>query len=139
MCHQQEPSAGRYCVMSTRLLHTNLAVVHYSVFFQMCRAHGIGYDIKVSTSISVYCLLTLYIDTFKRFFLFRISFTFSWVVSRTLVCTHSYSDQSNYRSRKNTNVNVNYAFAFDCMMFFPCAVETHLIPVNANTFNSFSA
>ena len=33
--------------MSTKLLHTNLAVVHYSVFFQMCRAHGIGYDIKV--------------------------------------------------------------------------------------------
>ena len=53
--HQHEPSAGRYCVMSTRLLHTNLAVVHYSVFFQMCRAHGIGYDIKVSTSFSVCC------------------------------------------------------------------------------------
>nr|CAB3256677.1 IQ domain-containing protein H-like [Phallusia mammillata] len=37
---------NRYCVLSTNLLHSNMAVVHYSVFFQMCRAHGIGFDIK---------------------------------------------------------------------------------------------
>lgn len=38
--------------MSARLLHTNLAVVHYSVYFQMCRAHGIGFDIQVNLYIS---------------------------------------------------------------------------------------
>ncbi|XP_041366539.1 IQ domain-containing protein H-like isoform X2 [Gigantopelta aegis] len=52
---------SRFAVMSTRLLHTNLAVVHYSVFFQMCRAHGIGYDIKEKQG-SVFTLL----DSFNR-------------------------------------------------------------------------
>ncbi|EDO37640.1 predicted protein, partial [Nematostella vectensis] len=40
------PNPNRYAITSTRLLHSNLSVIHYSVFFQMCRAHGIGYDIK---------------------------------------------------------------------------------------------
>nr|XP_026689991.1 IQ domain-containing protein H-like isoform X2 [Ciona intestinalis] len=40
------PNLTRFSVMSTNLVHTNMAVVHYSVFFQMCRAHGIGFDIK---------------------------------------------------------------------------------------------
>ncbi|XP_067666806.1 IQ domain-containing protein H-like [Haliotis asinina] len=55
------PSSTRYAVMSTRLLHTNLAVVHYSVFFQMCRAHGIGYDIKEKQG-TVFTL----VDSFNR-------------------------------------------------------------------------
>ncbi|XP_072551734.1 IQ motif-containing protein H [Salminus brasiliensis] len=36
----------RFAVMSSQLFHTNLSMVHYSVFFQMCRAQGIGFDIK---------------------------------------------------------------------------------------------
>ncbi|XP_005098111.1 IQ domain-containing protein H isoform X2 [Aplysia californica] len=58
---EQLPNNSRYAVMSTRLLHTNLAVVHYSVYFQMCRAHGIGYDIKDKTGTA----FTL-IDSFNR-------------------------------------------------------------------------
>ncbi|XP_069138728.1 IQ domain-containing protein H-like isoform X4 [Argopecten irradians] len=58
---EQEPNTSRFGVMSTRLLHTNLAVVHYSVFFQMCRAHGIGYDIKEKQG-TVFTL----IDSFNR-------------------------------------------------------------------------
>lgn len=42
------PNPNRYGILSTKLLHSNLSVIHYSVFFQMCRAHGIGFDIKVS-------------------------------------------------------------------------------------------
>ncbi|MBN3306587.1 IQCH protein, partial [Amia calva] len=37
---------SRYAVMSSRLRHTNLSMVHYSVFFQMCRAQGVGFDVK---------------------------------------------------------------------------------------------
>ncbi|KAL5004265.1 hypothetical protein ScPMuIL_017721 [Solemya velum] len=55
------PNTNRYAVMSTRLLHTNLSVVHYSVFFQMCRAHGIGYDIREKQG----TIFTL-IDSFSR-------------------------------------------------------------------------
>uniref|UniRef100_A0A3B4CC19 IQCH-like ATP-grasp domain-containing protein n=1 Tax=Pygocentrus nattereri TaxID=42514 RepID=A0A3B4CC19_PYGNA len=36
----------RFAVMSSQLLHTNLSMVRYSVFFQMCKAQGIGFDIK---------------------------------------------------------------------------------------------
>ncbi|XP_026782757.3 IQ motif-containing protein H isoform X1 [Pangasianodon hypophthalmus] len=40
------PATSHFAVMSSRLFHTNLSMVHYSVFFQMCKAHGIGFDIK---------------------------------------------------------------------------------------------
>ncbi|XP_066541844.1 IQ motif-containing protein H isoform X2 [Hoplias malabaricus] len=40
------PVTTRFAVMSSRLLHTNLSMVHYNVVFQMCKAQGIGYDVK---------------------------------------------------------------------------------------------
>ena len=44
--------AGRFAVLSPHLYHTNFTVVHFPVFFQMCRAHHIGYDPKVRPSLS---------------------------------------------------------------------------------------
>ena len=41
-------------MLSTNLWHTNLNNVHYSVFFQICKARGIGYDEKVSVLIKKY-------------------------------------------------------------------------------------
>ncbi|CAH2274496.1 IQ domain-containing H isoform X1 [Pelobates cultripes] len=40
------PISNRVAVLSTRLVHTNLSMVYYNVFFKMCRAHGIGFDVK---------------------------------------------------------------------------------------------
>ena len=51
----------RFAVLSTQLLHTNLAVLHYTVFFQMCRAHAIGWDVRNKVG-SLFTLM----DTVKR-------------------------------------------------------------------------
>ncbi|KAM4618235.1 IQ motif-containing protein H [Polymixia lowei] len=40
------PVAYRYAVIGNRLLHTNLSMVYHNVFFKMCKAQGIGFDIK---------------------------------------------------------------------------------------------
>ncbi|CAH8866543.1 unnamed protein product [Trichobilharzia szidati] len=36
----------RYAVVSTHLQHSNLTMIQYSVFFKICRANYIGYDLK---------------------------------------------------------------------------------------------
>lgn len=35
---------NRYAVVSPNLIHSNLNNIHYNVFFQICKAHGIAYD-----------------------------------------------------------------------------------------------
>jgi len=57
----RQPPNHRFAVMTPRLFHTNLSLVHYSVFFQMCRAHHIGYDVREREG-SIFTL----IDSFKR-------------------------------------------------------------------------
>ena len=38
----------RFAVLSPRVYHSSLPVVHYPVFFQMCKANHIGYDAMVT-------------------------------------------------------------------------------------------
>uniref|UniRef100_A0A8D3AU33 IQ motif containing H n=1 Tax=Scophthalmus maximus TaxID=52904 RepID=A0A8D3AU33_SCOMX len=42
----QPPVVNRYAVLGSRLFHSNLSMLYHNVFFMMCRAHGIGFNMK---------------------------------------------------------------------------------------------
>nr|XP_020665679.1 IQ domain-containing protein H isoform X1 [Pogona vitticeps] len=44
---QAGPLVKRHVVMSSSIMHANLSLIYYNVFLQMCKAHGIGYDVQV--------------------------------------------------------------------------------------------
>ena len=39
----------RYAIVSSHLKHSNLAMIQFNVFLQMCKAHLIAYNKKVNT------------------------------------------------------------------------------------------
>ncbi|CAF1300643.1 unnamed protein product [Adineta ricciae] len=47
---------NRFAIWSSRLYHTSLSTVHYSVFFQICRAHSVGFDVREKQG-SIFTLL----------------------------------------------------------------------------------
>uniref|UniRef100_A0A3B4TXE7 IQ motif containing H n=1 Tax=Seriola dumerili TaxID=41447 RepID=A0A3B4TXE7_SERDU len=40
------PVVNRYAVIGSRLFHSNLSMLYHNVFFKMCKAHGIRFNMK---------------------------------------------------------------------------------------------
>ncbi|UJR21396.1 hypothetical protein I4U23_024486 [Adineta vaga] len=47
---------NRYAIWSSRLYHTNLSTIPYSMFFQICRSHAVGFDVREKQG-SIFTLL----------------------------------------------------------------------------------
>lgn len=43
-----EPETPHYAVLAPHLYHSNLSLYYHSIFFQMCKAHLIGFNPNVS-------------------------------------------------------------------------------------------
>ncbi|XP_053129191.1 IQ domain-containing protein H isoform X2 [Hemicordylus capensis] len=61
---QTPPTVSRYVVMSSSMRHINLSIIYYNVFLQMCKAHGIGYDVQQKEG----TLFTLFEDQKRHIF-----------------------------------------------------------------------
>uniref|UniRef100_A0A3B4YQM5 IQ motif containing H n=1 Tax=Seriola lalandi dorsalis TaxID=1841481 RepID=A0A3B4YQM5_SERLL len=56
----QPPVVNRYAVIGSRLFHSNLSMLYHNVFFKMCKAHGIRFNMKVKTvTINLFMFLTV--------------------------------------------------------------------------------
>lgn len=42
-----------YAILAPQLHHTNLSLLYFNIFFQMCKAHFIGFDPNVCTRVRV--------------------------------------------------------------------------------------
>uniref|UniRef100_A0A8C3AGA1 IQ motif containing H n=1 Tax=Cyclopterus lumpus TaxID=8103 RepID=A0A8C3AGA1_CYCLU len=46
-CSQKQPPVvNRYAVIGSHLFHSNLSMLYHNVFFMVCKAHGIGFNMK---------------------------------------------------------------------------------------------
>uniref|UniRef100_A0A3Q3FJX0 IQ motif containing H n=1 Tax=Labrus bergylta TaxID=56723 RepID=A0A3Q3FJX0_9LABR len=50
-CHEHKtatktPVENRFAVLGSHLFHLNLSMLYHNVFLKMCKAHGIGYNVK---------------------------------------------------------------------------------------------
>ncbi|NXA50064.1 IQCH protein, partial [Nothocercus julius] len=43
---QLSPGRRRWAVASSQLRHSNLSIIYYNVLLQMCKAHGVGFDLQ---------------------------------------------------------------------------------------------
>lgn len=55
----QPPVVNRYAVIGSHLFHSNLSMLYHNVFFMVCRAHGIGFNMKVKPQNSPVCLFII--------------------------------------------------------------------------------
>jgi hypothetical protein len=99
---------NRFAVWSSRLHHSNLSVLHYSVFFQMCRAHGVGFDIRDKQG-SVFTLLEG--DRHENIGMVTIGDTLQGTLSNfayNLNAIHQEITTASMQGRSNFMVNIRY-------------------------------
>ena len=57
-----EEMPPHFAVLAPHLHHTNLSLIYYSIFFQMCKAHHIGYNSTVILCFGVFLFLIFFLD-----------------------------------------------------------------------------
>ena len=96
---------ARYGVMSTQLLHESLSLIHSSVFFHLCRAHLIGYNVKVSVRNNCTHIRRVYVRTY-------VCTTCAYKHSNYMTCLqHVCTPKYVHRSNVKLVLSVYYIFA----------------------------